>query len=54
MGNEKNKDLTAKLKKAYIGGHSNLKVDISVTVPKKGFNNKSLDCTNGMVAPSSR
>jgi glutamate-1-semialdehyde 2,1-aminomutase len=36
MGNDRNKELTAELKKAYIGGHSNLKVDISVT-PMKIF-----------------
>jgi glutamate-1-semialdehyde 2,1-aminomutase len=36
MGNEKNKELTVKLKKAYIGGHSNLKFDLSVT-PMKIF-----------------
>ena len=36
MGNEKNLELSERLEKAYIGGHSNLKVDISVT-PMKIF-----------------
>ncbi len=36
MGNEKNLELSEKLKKAYIGGHSNLKFDLSVT-PMKIF-----------------
>ncbi len=36
MSNDRNEELTAELKKAYIGGHSNLKVDISVT-PMKIF-----------------
>jgi glutamate-1-semialdehyde 2,1-aminomutase len=36
MGNEKNLELSEKLKNAYIGGHSNLKFDLSVT-PMKIF-----------------
>jgi glutamate-1-semialdehyde 2,1-aminomutase len=36
MGNEKNLALSEKLAKAYIGGHSNLKIDLSAT-PMKIF-----------------
>jgi glutamate-1-semialdehyde 2,1-aminomutase len=36
MGNKKNLELSEQLKKAYIGGHSNLKFDLSVT-PMKIF-----------------